>query len=108
MRPEITIAFVSLAAVVVMMLAELKRSRTNERLLRERGATEPAGDPYRALAIVYPLIFVLMAAEGALTGPSRDALLVGGFALFVAAKALKVWAIASLGERWSYRVLVLP
>ena len=31
-----------------------------------------------------------------------------GLALFGLAKALKVWAISSLGSRWSYRVLVVP
>lgn len=107
-RPEVTVAFISLAAVVVMMLAELKRSRTNERLLRQRGASEPEGDVYRALAVVYPSIFVLMAIEGALAGPSPDALLIAGFAVFAAAKILKLWAIVVLGYRWSYRVLVLP
>src|SRR5258705_11167447 len=108
MRPEITIALVSLPAVIVMMLAELKRSPANERLLRQRGATEPHGDPYRALALVYPGIFVLMAAEGALAGPSPDVLLIAGFALFVAAKILKLWAITPLGRRWTYRVLGVP
>jgi len=107
MLPEVTIALVSLAAVVAMMLAELKRSRTNERLLRQRGASEPPGDPYRALAIVYPGIFVLMAVEGALAGPAPDAVLIAGFAVFAAAKVLKLWAITALGQRWSYRVLVL-
>jgi len=107
-RPEVAVAFISLAAVVVMMLAELKRSRTNERLLRQRGASEPEGDVYRALALVYPGIFVLMAIEGALAGPSPDALLIAGFAVFAAAKILKLWAIVALGYRWSYRVLVLP
>jgi methyltransferase len=28
--------------------------------------------------------------------------------LFLAAKALKYWAIASLGSRWTFRVLVPP
>jgi methyltransferase len=108
MRPEVTIALASLIAVIVMMLAELKRSRANERHLRQRGAIEPQGDPYRALALVYPGLFGLMAAEGALAGPSPDVLLIAGFALFAAAKILKVWAITALGQRWSYRVLVLP
>ena len=31
-----------------------------------------------------------------------------GLALFGLAKALKVWAISSLGSKWSYRVLVVP
>ena len=108
LRPEGAIALASLAAVIVMMLAELKRSRANERLLRQRGAVEPRGDVYRALAIVYPGLFVLMAAEGAVAGPSPDVLLVAGLAVFVAAKILKLWAVTTLGPRWSYRVLVLP
>jgi methyltransferase len=108
LRPEAAIALASLAAVIVMMLAELKRSRANERLLRQRGAVEPSGDVYRALAIVYPGLFVLMAAEGAVAGPSPDVLLVAGLAVFVAAKILKLWAVTTLGPRWSYRVLVLP
>ncbi len=108
LRPEAAIALASLAAVIVMMLAELKRSRANERLLRQRGAVEPPGDVYRALAIVYPGLFVLMAAEGAVAGPSPDVLLVAGLAVFVAAKILKLWAVTTLGPRWSYRVLVLP
>jgi len=108
LRPEATFALVSLAAVVVMMLAELTRSRANERLLRQQGAVEPPGDVYRALAVVYPGLFVLMAAEGAVAGPSPDVLLVAGLAVFVAAKVLKLWAVTTLGRRWSYRVLVLP
>ena len=108
LRPELSIALVSLAAVIAMMLAELKRSRTNERVLRQRGAVEPAGDVYRALALVYPGMFVVMAAEGAIAGPSPDVLLLAGFIVFATAKVLKLWAVMTLGQRWSYRVLVLP
>ena len=106
--PEVTISAAALFAVLAMMVAELTRSRANERLLRQRGAVEPAGDVYRAMAIVYPVIFVAMAVEGALTGPARDGVLITGFVVFVAAKVLKLWAIRALGPRWSYRVLVLP
>ncbi len=106
--PEVTVAAAALFAVVAMMLAELRRSRANERLLREQGAVEPAGDVYRAMAVVYPIIFVAMAVEGALAGPARDTVLITGFVVFVAAKFLKLWAISALGKRWSYRVLVLP
>jgi len=31
-----------------------------------------------------------------------------GGALFVAGKGLKYWAIATLGRRWTFRVLVIP
>jgi methyltransferase len=40
--------------------------------------------------------------------PEPSATTLAGAVVFVAAKALKYWAIASLGRRWSFRVLVLP
>lgn len=98
----------ALFAVLVMMLSELTRSRRHERALRSRGAVEPEGDVYRWMAVTYPMIFVSMAVEGALFGPAWDWVLAAGFIIFVAAKLLKLWAIATLGLRWSYRVLVLP
>lgn len=103
-----TFATAALFAVLVMMLAELTRSRRHERALRSRGAVEPEGDVYRWMAFTYPMIFASMAVEGALLGPARDWALVAGFTIFVAAKLLKLWAIATLGLRWSYRILVLP
>ena len=106
--PDAARAVTALSAVLVMMLAELTRSRRNERELRRRGAVEPHGDVYRPLAVAYPLMFVAMAVEGSLFGPVGDWLPLGGFVVFVAAKVLKLWAIATLGLRWSYRVLVLP
>ena len=35
-------------------------------------------------------------------------LFAAGLAVFVAAKALKYWAIGTLGARWTFRVLVPP
>ena len=105
--PEVNVSTAALLAVIVMMLAELKRSRANERTLRQRGAVEPPGDVYRAMAIVYPAVFIAMAVEGAVTGPAPDAALIAGFVTFACAKLLKLWAISTLGPRWSYRVLVL-
>jgi len=107
-HPDVATTAIALSAVLIMMLAELVRSRRNERELRRRGAVEPPGDVYRALAVAYPLMFVAMAGEGTLFGRGDDWLLIAGFTIFLAAKALKLWAIATLGVRWSYRVLVLP
>jgi methyltransferase len=108
------VAFVG-ATIIGFMLAELRLSRRNERLLRAAGAMEPPGDVYRAMAVLYPASFLVMAAEGAWraassipgspAGPSWAA---SGVVLFAASKALKYWAIRSLGERWSFRVLVQP
>ena len=102
------------AVIVGLLLAELRVSRRHERLLRSAGAIEPPGDVYRALSVAYPAAFLVMAAEGAWRAAAGPATAGGpswaasGVVLFVASKALKYWAIRSLGERWTFRVLVQP
>src|SRR5687768_8238828 len=96
------------------LLAETRLSRANERALRARGAVVPPGDVYAAMAVVYPMSFLAMAAEGvwrssnAGGAPDGPNWFVSGVLLFVASKALKYWAIRALGERWTFRVMVLP
>ncbi|HEX5213919.1 MAG TPA: isoprenylcysteine carboxylmethyltransferase family protein [Vicinamibacterales bacterium] len=106
-----------LSVVVGLMIAEARVSSTNEQRLRARGAIEPAGDVYRLMAWLYPACFLDIGAEGlgraahagspmsGIGGPSWTA---SGVVLFVASKVLKYWAIRSLGERWTFKVLVLP
>ena len=60
------------------------------------------------MALAYPGAFVAMLLEGVLRAAPVDTWFVAGAAVFVAAKALKYWAIASLGSRWTFRVLVPP
>jgi methyltransferase len=108
MPPALALAGLMLLAVLLVMLGEAALSAHNERVLLSRGAVEPDGDVYKAMKIAYPACFVLMAIEGALTGPTTPDLLAIGLAVFGLAKALKVWAISTLGVRWTYRVLVLP
>lgn len=102
------IAVATVVAVLLIMAGEAVLSRINEASLRRQGAIEPPGDVYRAMQFVYPALFLAMAVEGAWRGPAPPAALVGGLIVFGLAKALKLWAIASLGSLWSYRVLVLP
>jgi len=106
-----------LSVILGLMLAEARVARRNDTQLRARGAVEPAGDVYRAMSVLYPACFVAMGLEGywrARTGRFGgtvllpQALLLSGGLLFVASKALKYWAIRTLGDRWSFRVLVLP
>lgn len=103
-----TAAILLAAAIVLPMLAETWLSARHERALRAGGAVEPPGDVYRAMAIAYPGAFVLIVAEGALRGAAVDRTFAAGLVVFAAAKALKYWAIATLGPRWTFRVLVPP
>lgn len=116
------VAFVT-AVIIGLMLAEAGVSRRHEARLRARGAVTPPGDVYRALAVVYPAAFLLMGLEGGwrafvaergarewLAPPAAAApsWLAAGVLMFVASKGLKYWAMRSLGERWTFRVFVVP
>ena len=108
MTQAIAIASVTIVAALLIMAGEAALSAFNERQLRARGAIEPAGDVINTMRWAYPLSFVAIGIEGAMTGPAPREVMMYGLALFGLAKALKLWAISSLGSRWSYRVLVLP
>ena len=94
--------------VALYLVAESSISYRNERRLRARGAIEAPGDVWRVMAVTYPVAFAAMFAEGVARGGPSRAVFAAGVAVWVMAKMLKSWAIVSLGERWSFRVLVLP
>jgi methyltransferase len=90
------------------MLLEARRSARNERTLRAAGALEPAHDVYRLMQVAYPASFLAMIAEAWMRDSGVTALAVVGAVVFVVAKTIKYWAIATLGDRWTFRVLVPP
>jgi methyltransferase len=104
----VLIASVASLAIFGMMLVEWSISMRNERLLRDAGAIEPAQDVYSIMQWAYPAAFVVMALEGAIFGSGSRVVTFAGALLMVASKGLKYWAIASLGWRWTFRVLVVP
>jgi len=108
MSPAVAVAFLMLLAVLLVMAGEAALAAHNERVLRTRGAIEPAGDVYATMRWAYPACFVAMAIEGAVGGPATPDVLAAGLATFGLAKALKIWAISTLGIRWTFRVLILP
>jgi methyltransferase len=113
-----TLLYVSLTIIVAIIFIETFVAVHHESRLVERGATIPRGDLFPLMSIVYPLAYALMGWEGSdrleSAAPGTDAWgpgpvwFLGGLAVFVAAKALKYWAIRSLGPRWTYRIMVLP
>jgi len=107
-NPAVIVAVLTTVAVLLIMAGELVLSLFNERQLRAKGAIEPPGDVFAVMRVAYPGAFIAMGIEGALSGPSPASIMLGGLALFGLAKALKVWAISSLGPRWTFRVLILP
>jgi len=107
MTSRVLVASAALLLVLLVMAAELLLSRRNEARLRAQGAWEPPDDVYWTMRWTYPCAFVLMAIEGAAIAPAPGAAAVAGLAVLVASKLLKGWAIAALGARWTFRVLVV-
>jgi methyltransferase len=108
MPPAAAVPVAVLLAVLVMMLAELWLSRSNESVLRANGAVEADDPVYALMRVAYPGVFIAMALEGLISGVELGSMTFAGVTLMFAAKALKFWAIASLGTRWTYKVLVMP
>lgn len=96
------------ALAFIPMLIEARRSAANERALRAAGAVEPSGDVYAVMQVAYPACFLAMIAEAWLKGRGDTAAAWSGALIFAAGKGLKYWAIGTLGERWTFRVLVPP
>jgi methyltransferase len=102
-------AILSFAIVAIFMITEARRASANERAQRSRGGIEPADDVYQGMQVAYPGIFVAMLVEGAVRGVTfAGAPSVAGLTIFLAAKALKWWAISELGPLWTFRVIVVP
>jgi methyltransferase len=100
---------VLLAAIVYLPMAiEARRAARNERVQVARGGFEPAGDVYRLMQVAYPAAFAAMLAEAALRGAPAGVLMAMGLAVFAMGKALKWWAILTLGQAWTFRVIVVP
>ena len=94
--------------VFLLMALESLRARRNERAQRARGGIEPPDDVYAVMRVAYPAAFAAMLIEGALRRGAPPQALAAGAAVFAAAKALKWWAIVSLGPFWTFRVIVVP
>ena len=96
-----------LAAIIGLMAAEWRVSIQHDARLSEMGATDPPEPQYWMLAVAYPAAFLLMGVEAWWRHAGIGGAFVSGALLFIAAKALKYWAIGSLGVRWTFRVRVL-
>ena len=97
-----------LAVVFFPMAIEAWRAARNERAQRASGGVEPPGDVYAIMQVAYPGAFLAMLAEGAIRGGAPASSVAAGAVVFALAKALKWWAILTLGQAWTFRVIVVP
>ncbi len=102
------VALIVLALAFLPMLFEARLAARHDRALRSAGAIEPKDDVLPLMQVAYPASFLAMALEAAVRGVRVNGIFAAGLAVFVLGKTIKYWAIATLGPRWTFRVLVPP
>jgi methyltransferase len=99
---------VLLTLAFVPMAFEARLAARHDRALRSAGASEPKDDVFPLMQFAYPAGFLTMAFEATLRSARVNGVFAAGVVVFALAKAIKYWAIATLGPRWTFRVLVPP
>jgi methyltransferase len=104
-----SVYFVLLAALAVERLYELWLSKRKAQRMFARGAIEVARGQYRVMVLFHALFIVGCAAEASLRSSHVPvALSVAALIGEAAAQALRYWSVATLGENWNTRVIVIP
>ncbi len=99
-----SLAMFILAAVTLQRLAELVLANRNTARLLARGGVEKSPGHYPAIVVMHAAWLVLLWYV-AFTATAVD---VWWLAVFVVLQGLRVWVIATLGERWTTRIIVVP
>ena len=92
-----------LAFVTLQRLAELVLSQRNTKRLLARGAIEVAPEHYPFLVLLHATWLAVLWFLG--PGPPIE---IVPLILFVLLQLGRVWVIATLGERWTTRIIILP
>ena len=98
-----TLSVAVLAFVSLQRLAELGLSRRNTRLLKAKGAVEVGRRHYLPMVVLHAGWLLGLWILASARAPNPPLLL-----LFALLQAARLWVLASLGERWTTRIVVVP
>jgi methyltransferase len=99
----VTAAEIILALVTAQRGAELLLARRNTNALIARGGVEIAATHYPLLVVLHAAWLIALWLLGR-DQPINVILLV----VYLAIQAMRVWVMATLGSRWTTRIIVLP
>ena len=98
-----SLATIILALVTLQRLGEIVLARHNTRALVARGGIEVGAQHYPLIVAVHAAWLTALWIFGRDQEVDLPAL-----ALFVALQGVRVWILATLGARWTTRIIVLP
>src|SRR5438128_1629239 len=100
-----------LGLVTLQRLGELVLSKRNTDRLRAQGAYEVAPGHYKLIVLLHAAwlggLWYLVVYRAARNGTDIDVYWVW-LVVFLVLQGLRVWVIATLGPRWTTRIIVLP
>jgi methyltransferase len=99
----VTLAAIILALVTLQRLGELVLSRYNTRRLLALGAIEIAPRHYPLMVAIHAAWLITLW----IWGRDQDVNLIA-LSIFILLQALRFWVLATLGPRWTTRIIVLP
>jgi methyltransferase len=98
----VSLASIILALVTLQRIGELVLAQYNTKNLKARGAIEVGVSHYPLIVAVHTAWLITLWIIGRYQPVNLPAL-----AVFVALQGLRVWIIATLGSRWTTRIIVL-
>jgi len=100
---------VVIALVILQRLAELVISRRNVERLRDRGGVEYGAAHYPWMVALHAAFLASCIAEPwFLDRPMRPILAASMLVVLAIGMGLRAWTLATLGDRWTTRVMVVP
>lgn len=98
-----TLSIIVLVLVTLQRLAELFIANRNTRALMARGAQEHGSGHYPLMVAMHAAWLVGLWVLG-----WNRPIGLGWLAVFVVLQMLRLWVLATLGGRWTTRIIVLP
>lgn len=103
-----TFFFFLVGFVILQRLLEVAYARSNERIMKKKGAIEAGAAHYKWIVLLHILFFVSLGMEVFYIGGDLGNAWSLFLLIFIFAQILRVWALASLGKFWNTKILVLP
>lgn len=94
--------------VIVQRLAEMLYAKSNEKRMKQQGAIESGAAHYKWIVLLHVLFFIALLVEVLFFDVMETGIWWLFLAIFIVAQILRVWALASLGQFWNTKILVLP
>ncbi|WP_332646578.1 isoprenylcysteine carboxyl methyltransferase family protein [Lysinibacillus sp. 54212] len=102
------IFMILLLFVIAQRLVELAVARRNEMAMKAKGAYEVGASHYPYMIALHSSFFICLIAEVLYFDLAPSSLFSYMLALFLLVQGLRIWCLASLGEHWNTKIIILP